>query len=173
MTFISAIALVEAIEQTLGLQAKIKWPNDVMIDGKKTAGILTEIKAEMERIYYIVVGIGINANNTRFPKALRANVTSLALEAGRDVSRIQLVQALLHNFERWYQITKQNDIEHPFERWRAYSCTLGNRVHVNVGEETLEGLAIRLGANGSLYLLLDSGQEQEILAGDVTMVASV
>jgi BirA family biotin operon repressor/biotin-[acetyl-CoA-carboxylase] ligase len=173
ITFISAIALVEALEKLFGIDAKIKWPNDVMIHGKKTAGILTELKAEMERIHYLIVGIGINANNRRFPKILRDHVTSLALELKKKVSRVHVVQALLEALERWYHVTQGDHPEQTFERWRELSCTVGNRVEVNVGDKTLQGIASRLEPNGSLYLTLDSGEDQQILAGDVTMVANV
>ena len=144
-----------------------------MIHGKKTAGILTELKAEMERIHYIIVGIGINANNTRFPKILRDHVTSLSLELKKKVSRVQVVQALLEALERWYNVTQGDHPEQTFERWHELSCTVGNRVEVNVGDKILKGIATRLESNGSLHLTLDSGEEEQILAGDVTMVANV
>jgi BirA family biotin operon repressor/biotin-[acetyl-CoA-carboxylase] ligase len=173
ITFMSAIAVVEALEQTFGIKASIKWPNDVMIGGKKVSGILTELKAEMECIHYVIVGIGINVNNTKFPKAFRDKVTSLSLELKEEVSRIKIVQALLQALERWYLITLEDGIDRTFNQWRELSCTLGNRVEVNVGDEILGGMATRLGPDGSLYLKLDSGVEKQILAGDVTMVANV
>jgi BirA family biotin operon repressor/biotin-[acetyl-CoA-carboxylase] ligase len=173
ITFMSAIAVVEALEQSLGMKAEIKWPNDVMIGGKKVSGILTELKAEMECVHYVIVGIGINVNNTKFPKAFRDRVTSLSLELKEKVPRIKIVQALLQALERWYVITLGESGERTFNRWRELSCTLGNRVEVNVGDESLKGIATRLGPDGSLYLQLDSGVEKQILAGDITMVANV
>lgn len=173
ITFIAAIALVETLERLFGLKAKIKWPNDVIVNGKKTAGILTELRAEMEGIHHVVVGIGVNANNTRFPKALRDKVTSLALELNEEVSRIDIVRTLLETLERWYHIALGDHPEQTFERWRELSCTLGNRVEVNLGDKILTGVATHLDPTGSLYVRLDSGEEREILAGDVTMVANV
>lgn len=174
ITFMSAIAVVEALERSFGIKATIKWPNDVMIGGKKVSGILTELKAEMECIHYVIVGIGINVNNTKFPKAFRDKVTSLSLELKeKKVSRVKVVQTLLHALERWYLITLEDGLERTFNRWRELSCTLNNRVEVNVGDEVLEGIATRLGPDGSLCLKLDSGVEKQILAGDVTMVANV
>jgi len=174
ITLMAAVALVEALEQALGVKAAIKWPNDVMIGGKKVSGILTELKAEMECIHYMIVGIGINVNNAEFPEALQAKVTSLLLELKREVSRIPVVQALLNALERWYLITLgAGGIERTFNRWRELSSTLGQDVEVNVGDEVLKGVATRLGADGSLYVKLDSGVEKQILAGDVTMVANV
>jgi len=173
VTFISAIAVVEALEHVLGLKAGIKWPNDVMIHGKKVSGILTELKAEMECIHYVIVGIGINVNNNRFPKAFRDKVTSLSLEVKHKLSRIAIVQALLGSLERWYVSTLEHGVERTFERWRDLSCTVGNPVEVNLGDEILYGVASRLGSDGSLYVQLDSGEERQVLAGDVTMVAGV
>jgi BirA family biotin operon repressor/biotin-[acetyl-CoA-carboxylase] ligase len=173
ITFMSAIAVVEALEHSLGIEAAIKWPNDVMIQGKKVCGILTELKAEMEAIHYVIVGIGINVNNNRFPKAFRDKVTSLSLELKQKVSRVKVMQAVLHSLERWYLNTLEHGVERTFERWRELSCTLGNQVEVNLGDEFLTGVATRLGSDGSLYLQLDSGGERQILAGDVTMVATM
>ncbi len=173
ITFLSAIAVAEALEQVLGLKAGIKWPNDVMIRGKKVSGILTELKAEMECIHYVIVGIGINVNNTRFPKAFGEKVTSLSLEVKHKVSRVVLVQALLTSLERWYLSTVEHGVERTFERWRELSCTVGNPVEVNLGDEVLRGVATRLGFDGSLYVRAESGEERQILAGDVTMVAEV
>jgi len=173
ITFMSAIAIVEALQQSFGIKSTIKWPNDVMIGGKKVSGILTELKAEMECIHYVIVGIGINVNNTKFPKAFRDKVTSLSLEMKQKVSRVKIVQTLLQALEHWYLITLGDDIERTFNRWRELSCTLNNRVEVNVGDEILKGIATQLGPDGSLYLRLDSGVERQILAGDVTMVANV
>ncbi len=173
ITFMSAIAVVEALEQSLGIKATIKWPNDVMIGRKKVSGILTELKAEMECIHYVIVGIGINVNNAKFPKAFQDKVTSLSLELKEKVSRVKIVQVLLQALERWYLIMLGNGIDQTFNRWRELSCTLDNRVEVNVGNEILEGITTRLDPDGSLWLRLDSGVEKQILAGDVTMVANV
>jgi BirA family biotin operon repressor/biotin-[acetyl-CoA-carboxylase] ligase len=173
ITFISAIALVESLQQVLDIEARIKWPNDVMISGKKTAGILTELRAEMEGIHHIIVGIGINVNNTRFPKELRDKVTSLSAEVGQKISRVPLIQAFLESLEYWYQIVCGPHPERGFERWRELSCTVGNDVEVNLGEKVLKGRATRLDPGGSLFVMQDNGEEYEVLAGDVTMVARV
>ncbi len=173
LTFISAIALVESLDRVFGLKARIKWPNDVMIGGKKVAGILTELRAEMERIHHVIIGIGINVNNTRFPRALNNHVTSLTLELNQKVSRLALVRALLESLEKWYFVTLRDHPERTFERWRELSGTLGRHVEVNVGNGIVKGIASRLGPSGSLYVQLDSGEEQEILAGDVTMIEKV
>ncbi len=173
LTFISAIALVEALERLFGLKAQIKWPNDVMIRGKKVAGILTELRAEMEHIHYVIVGVGINVNNTRFPRELRDKVTSLSIELQEKVSRLEIVRSFLEALERWYLVTLGDQPERTFERWRELSCTIGNRVQVNVGDAVLQGMATHLGPSGSLYITLDSGEEYEILAGDVTMVERI
>lgn len=174
VTFIAAIAVVEAIERLFGLRAQIKWPNDVMIHGKKMAGILTELRAEMEGIHYMIVGMGVNVNTTRFPKELQSKVTSLNVELKEKVSRVKLAQAILEGLEQWYLATQsEGGVERAFDRWRELSCTLGHRVEINLGTEIVHGLATHLGQMGSLFVTLDSGEEREILAGDVTMVERV
>ena len=173
ITYISAIAVVEALEELFKLKAAIKWPNDVMIHGKKTAGILTELRAEMDGIHHMIVGIGINANTSRFPKELREKATSLSLELKEKVSRTDIVRALLESFEYWYQVVCGSKPTRAFERWRELSCTLGHPVEVNLGDELLKGVANRMGPGGSLFVTLDSGEEREVLAGDVTMVARI
>ena len=173
ITFISAIAVAEALQNLYDLPAKIKWPNDVMLKGKKTAGILTELRAETERIHYVVVGLGLNVNNLRFPKNLRDRVTSVALALDEKVSRVKLVQAILEGLERWYFVTLGEQPEQAFQRWQELSCTVGKRVEVNLGDHVVTGQANRLDPNGTLYVTLDSGVEEPILAGDVTMVANV
>lgn len=173
LTFIAAIAVVESLEKLFHLNAQIKWPNDVMIRGKKVAGILTELRAEMEGIHYIIVGIGINVNMTRFPKEFQDRVTSLHLELKEKVGRVKIVQTLLEALERWYVVALSNHSELAFERWSELSCTLGRRVEVNLGDEIVRGVATHLGASGSLFVMLDSGEEREILAGDVTMVERI
>ncbi|MCP4404903.1 MAG: biotin--[acetyl-CoA-carboxylase] ligase [bacterium] len=173
ITFISAIALVESLQRVLDIEARIKWPNDVMIAGKKTAGILTELRAEMEGIHHIIVGIGINVNNKRFPEELRDKVTSLSSETEQKVSRTAVARAFLESLEYWYRITIGPHPEQSFERWQELSCTVGNHVEVNLGDSVLKGVATRLGPGGSLFVTLETGEEHEVLAGDVTMVARI
>jgi len=173
LTFIAAIAVVETLEQLFHLNAQIKWPNDVMIHGKKVAGILTELRAEMEGIHHIILGIGINVNTTRFPKEFQDRVTSLSLELKEKVTRVKIVQTLLETIERWYLIALSTHADVIFHRWSELSCTLHRRVEVNLGDEIVQGIATHLGASGSLFVQLDSGQEREILAGDVTMIERV
>ncbi|GAK53624.1 biotin--acetyl-CoA-carboxylase ligase [Candidatus Moduliflexus flocculans] len=173
LTFIAAIAVVETLETLFHLNAQIKWPNDVMIQGKKVAGILTELRAEMEGIHYMILGIGVNVNTTRFPKEFQDRVTSLSLELKEKVGRVKIVQTLLEALERWYLVALSHRSDLVFERWSELSCTLHRCVEVNLGNEIVQGVATHLGASGSLFVKLDSGQEREILAGDVTMVERV
>ncbi|PID58624.1 biotin--[acetyl-CoA-carboxylase] ligase [candidate division KSB3 bacterium] len=173
ITCISAISVVEALEKSCQLKPAIKWPNDIMIHGKKAAGILTELRAELDRIHHLIVGIGINVNSTRFPQELQDKATSLCLELQETVSRTKIVQRLLESFEFWYQTVCGLRPERAFERWRELSCTLGRYVTVNLGDTTLHGTASRMGLNGSLFVRLDSGEEREVLAGDVTMVNKI
>jgi BirA family biotin operon repressor/biotin-[acetyl-CoA-carboxylase] ligase len=95
----AAVAASKAIEQTCSLAADIKWPNDILINGKKCCGILTEMSADLDQIKYLVVGIGINVNHPVFPKSLQEHASSLFLEGGRRFSRIEIILALLKDLE--------------------------------------------------------------------------
>jgi len=175
----ATVATVETLNDLFNLEVKIKWPNDLMLRNRKLGGILTELKAERDRIQYVVVGIGINANMTQFSEELKPFVTSLALELGRSVERVALVRALLRSLEKWYFLMLEENspggspgpkTPSLFETWRSLSCTVGNRVEVKTGEGIIQGLATRIAPDGSLYVREESGKERHIVTGDVALV---
>ena len=99
ITLTTAVAVVRAVRRVTGVAPGIKWPNDLLLNGKKLGGILTEMETESDRIRHVVVGLGLNVNNPAFPPELAATATSLALATGRAFSRVQLLQAWLEEFE--------------------------------------------------------------------------
>ena len=104
LTLVAAYAVAGGISEQTGLPAKIKWPNDIVVNGKKVCGILTEMSTEIEHINYIVCGIGINVNMTFFPEEIKDTATSLCLEYGQQVRRSTLIAAIMRQFEKGYQI---------------------------------------------------------------------
>ena len=152
------MAGAEAIRQLTGLPAVIKWPNDLYVDGRKVAGILTEMSSEMDMIFYVVVGIGINVNTSSFPTEVSASATSLALEQGRSVCRRQLLQLLLEKLEYWDQILSA-DQDQILERWRQLTITLGKRVSVYSPNFTVHGLALDIDHEGALLLETETGKK--------------
>jgi BirA family biotin operon repressor/biotin-[acetyl-CoA-carboxylase] ligase len=157
-----AVAVCKAISSSLGLEAGIKWPNDLLIEGQKICGILMEVSAQVDRLDYAVVGLGLNANNdpSGFPAEWRS--TSLAAELGHDISRCELIGRILEEIEVAFEKMGHQDI---YEEWRSRSLTLKRQVRITSAAGNLVGEVVDLAEDGALLLL--SGDEQKrVLAGD-------
>lgn len=168
LTLLSAVAVSEAIKKAAGIQTSIKWPNDLLIQGKKTAGILTELSAEMDRVHFVVIGIGINVNTPL--SALPPQATSLKHETRREISRVELVQEVLRFLDAWYGRLNKEGFLPIVRRWKELSLTLGHRVRVADSDGFVEGEAIDLDEHGGLVLRNDSGMRLQRMSGDVVFV---
>jgi len=170
LTFVAALAVVEAIERVGGVKAAVKWPNDVLIAGRKIAGVLSEMRAESDRVHYVILGVGVNLNMRReqFPDDLRYPATSLLLERGEGVSRSAFVRCFLERFEYYYQMFLAEGFDAIRPTWDAHCAMLGERVRVEQEPQALTGLAIGLDADGSLLVRDDDGRLHNIYAGDVS-----
>jgi BirA family transcriptional regulator, biotin operon repressor / biotin---[acetyl-CoA-carboxylase] ligase len=166
----AAVAVSRAIEQTCGISADIKWPNDVLINEKKCSGVLTEMSTDLDQIKYLVIGIGINVNHSVFPKSLQKQASSLYLEGGRRFSRIELILALLSHFEEIYFEARQKGKEWILKQWTERSSfSDGKKVSVDLGERQFHGTTCGLGKDGTLRVKLPSGQIEEVVAGDIVL----
>ncbi len=167
LTLICAVAICEAIEQQLNLSARIKWPNDILIDSRKVGGILTELSAEMDIVHAIVVGVGINVNNER--KSLPYPACSLKEIVAVKVNRLSLLQSLLRFFEEEYIQFQKQGVKLILDKWRHFSATLGRRVKLSVGGQRLQliGEAVDIDQDGGLLIRKDSGLIERVMAGDV------
>lgn len=174
MTLMAAVAATGAIRGHLGLPAGIKWPNDILLDGRKAGGILTEMSAEADRVRHLVLGIGLDVNMdlALLPEEVRRIATTLALQAGRPIDRSALLRSLLTELDRWYGVFLR-DPSLVIEQWDRWNVTLGRRVSVSGAGETLEGLARAVDPEGRLVLALDSGGSAVVAAGDVTILTDV
>ncbi|HHY92101.1 MAG TPA: biotin--[acetyl-CoA-carboxylase] ligase [Firmicutes bacterium] len=168
LTLTAAVAGAEAIHQVTGLTAGIKWPNDLLLGGRKVAGILMELSAELDAVLYVILGIGINVNTAAFPAEIAPVATSLYREAGRSVSRRELLQAFLERFEYWYDRLPE-EAEALRNRWRELSVTLGRRVTVISPQFTVAGVARNIDREGALLLETETGDLVRILSGDVSL----
>lgn len=169
-TLLAAVAIVKAIEKTTGIRCGIKWPNDILYDGRKLVGILTEMNAEMERIHYVVIGMGINVNVEPgdYPAELKDIGISLKMISGQPVSRILLFAEILQQLENLYETVCHLGFGTVFEEWRKYSVTLGQEVNVIGVKETFSGKAVDIDETGAL--LVQCGDELvTVLAGDVSI----
>jgi len=150
---------------------KIKWPNDLLIGGKKTAGILTELSAERDKINHVVVGIGINVNHGvgSFPEEIRATATSIRRAIRKKVNRVELLQRFLVYFEKEYETYSRHGLRKSLPKVRRYSSLIRCHVKIKSGKNITEGMAVDIGPDGSLILECD-GARKTISAGEVTVV---
>lgn len=173
ITLLSAIAVAKAIREVCGMEAFIKWPNDIMIDDKKICGILTEMKAEQDRVDFIVVGIGINVNTP--VKHLPKTASSLKEEMRRrnlkaSVSRVDLTKKVLEMLEEYYNLLNKEGFAPIIEAWKDMSSMLGSRIKVSLPNRVFEGQAHDIDPDGALVVRLDSGVLERVSSGDVVMV---
>jgi len=168
LTLMAAVAVASGINRITGLHVTIKWPNDLLIDDKKLGGILTELNAESDSVKFVVIGIGINVNNTR--SSLPAKATSLKEETNETVSRVELLKQILIEIERYYLIFQRDGFGPIIEKWRQLSSMLGSRIRVNYKKEHLEGIALDVDMDGSLLVRKDSGLIEKVMAGDIVKV---
>jgi BirA family biotin operon repressor/biotin-[acetyl-CoA-carboxylase] ligase len=171
LTVASATALRRAIRAQIGIDAEIKWPNDILIGGRKVAGILTELSAELDRIKYMVLGIGlsVNLNASEFPAELRSIATSLKVESGKVVSRAEMAVAILTELDRDYERIRQGSFAAVADEWEAHCGTIGRRVSIRIGQRLFSGRAESLGEDGALLVRTDHGLLERIIGGDVTL----
>lgn len=157
-----SVALARVVFSLYGLEARIKWPNDLLINERKLCGILMEISAETDRIEYAVVGIGLNANVdvSGFPDDWKA--TSLSRELGHDISRNELIQKILEEIDHIYGSMPFEDL---YDEWRSRSATLGKMVRITSDAGDIVGRAVELDEDGALGLETDDGHRR-VIAGD-------
>lgn len=168
LTLVAAVSVAQTIRQATGLSALIKWPNDILIDKNKLCGILTELKAEQDQTSFVILGVGINVNTKS--SLLPKNATSISKELGRDFSKVDLARMLLKSIEDHYILFKENKFRDIINEWRNLSAMLGSRVKIMDKARTIEGQAIDIDEGGALVVRLDTGFNERILAGDVTLV---
>ncbi len=168
---IAGVAVSRAIKRVTPLQPRIKWPNDITIGGKKVGGILTETSSEIDRVNYIVLGIGINVNTQRslLPEPIRVVATSLAEECGEYVSRVRFLQCLLAEFETLYNEFLVSGFDTIRKEWKALDNTIGSWVKVSSGEEEIEGEALDIDREGFLLIRKKDGDVKRIISGDVSL----
>lgn len=169
LTLVAGLGVCEAIKKSTGLDAKIKWPNDVVVNGKKVCGILTEMSAEMDRINYVVVGIGINANIETFPEEL-PYATSLKIEGQKEYIRKEIIQCFLEIFEKDYnQYGVDMSLEALRARYEENCITLHKRVKLLKREGESIAEAIGITNSGALIVKYENGMEEEIVSGEVSV----
>lgn len=171
LTVASATALRRAIKTVSGLSAEIKWPNDLLIGGKKVVGILTEMSAEVDRVRHIILGIGVDVNQdaNEFPAELRSLATSLKIAAGEKISRAELATEILRELDLDYARICAGKFPQLADEWEAGCATIGKNVAVQMGSRLIRGRAEALDDDGALLVRTEHGHLERIIGGDVTI----
>ena len=173
LTFLSAVAVARAIEATTTLKTEIKWPNDVLINGRKVAGLLNEMSAETDGINFVILGIGVNLNMTsaQFPADLRTPATSLLLSQGLQINRAQFAATMLGELDRLYTDFLHHGFDPVRDEWQQRCNANGREIVVSdAGVETVRGMFHGIDGDGALLLRLPDGMVDRILSGDVRVV---
>jgi len=172
LVLMAAVAAAEALLSHADLPVSVKWPNDILVGGKKIAGILTEMRLDGDRIDHVVIGMGVNVNTPAesLPPEIRAIATSLSAETGRTFSRAGLLRTYLEKLEGWYTLFRERRFEPIRGRWLEIARIIGKSVKIAGVDRIYEGEVVDIDPNGFLILKSPGGALQRILAGDVSLV---
>ena len=172
LTFLSAVAVCHAITRCTGLQPTVKWPNDILLQGAKVAGLLNEMSSETDQVHYVVLGIGVNLNmrQEQFPKDLRYPATSLFMVSGQIVSRLDFTRALLHEIDALYQTYLKQGSKPIMSAWTELCDLTGKAVQVDCNNRQIAGVMVGLAEDGALLVKAATGKIESIYAGDVRPV---
>ncbi len=169
LTFYAAVAIAKALEASAGVPVECKWPNDILINGKKCSGILLENSFQQNVLSYSVIGCGINVNQCTFPTELRDRVTSLALISGVEYDRKQLLQKILAEMDLLYLSVLRGDFERILDEWLRRCHMFGKDITIRQHNQLLVGKALRLNDDGSLVIQTPNGTAT-VYAGEVSII---
>ena len=170
LTLVMALSVAEAIRGQSGLDAKIKWPNDIVLNSKKICGILTEMSTEIDYINYVVTGVGINVNQTAFPQEMEETATSLLLEGNRTVRRAELVAAVMGRYEKNYEtFIETQDLSKLLDKYNQMLVNRDRDVRVLEPQKEYNAHALGINKQGELIVITPEGEEKRIYAGEVSV----
>jgi BirA family biotin operon repressor/biotin-[acetyl-CoA-carboxylase] ligase len=168
LTLLAGLAARDAIAEQTGITPDLRWPNDLLLNGKKLGGILTEMYAEPERVQFVIIGIGLNVNHARMPEKLEEIATSLRIESGRSHSRLELAVKVLGKLENYYNQFLKDGPQAILERFAEVSTfARGKRVRIANARETFTGTTAGLAPNGLLRVKREDGRTETVISGDV------
>ena len=170
LSLYGGLAIAEALREMTPIRPVCKWPNDVLLDGKKVCGILSEAAFQREQLAAAVIGIGVNVNQTEFPASIEKPATSLACCAGKSFDRAAVLATLLLQLERRYELIRQMKYQQLVDAWLGWTRMLGKEIIVSQQGEIVRGISKSVSEDGSL--ILDTGHaERKVVAGDVTIIS--
>jgi BirA family transcriptional regulator, biotin operon repressor / biotin---[acetyl-CoA-carboxylase] ligase len=169
LTLLAAVAIVQAIEDLTGVLPEIKWPNDILINGKKVTGILTELEAEADRINSIIIGIGMNVNQTKedFPPELQSIATSLLIEKGEKISRADVIKGIFMNLEKLYLLYLEEGFLPIKLLWESYAISIGRKITARTLTHTIVGKAQGITNEGVLMIEDEQGKIHQVYSADI------
>jgi biotin-[acetyl-CoA-carboxylase] ligase BirA-like protein len=169
LVFVASLAVAEVLDEKYGLRTETKWPNDVLVQGKKICGVLAEMNTKGETVNYLILGIGVNANfaNDALPEFVKTPSTSIEKEFGKKIRLDSLLKAMLEKMETIYDGYLEADFAPLLEQWKTYAGFLGRKVVITDQEERLNGLALDVDLGGALILKLEDGTRRRIRVGDL------
>jgi BirA family biotin operon repressor/biotin-[acetyl-CoA-carboxylase] ligase len=172
ISILTGVAVAEVIDNFCPGMVNLKWPNDVLLKGKKVCGILAQLKTSASRVDFIILGIGININinYNQLPQDIKNTATSLAIETGRKISRQELIISLYENLAKWYKKLMKGGFSAVKEKWLSMAPMIGQRVQIMSGNEVVSGKALGIDEQGSLLLLTAEDRRIKISAGDATIL---
>ena len=169
LTLVMALAVAEGIKKVTGREPQIKWPNDIVLNGRKICGILTEMCFK-DGGYIVVIGVGINVNNTGFPEDIKGTASSLKLETGAETSREALIASVMECFENYYEIYEQTeDLTLLKEQYESMLANKNREVNVLDPKEPYKGTAKGINSAGNLIVVCEDGTEKEVYSGEVSV----
>ena len=172
ITIMAGLAAAQTIETYCPRKTRIKWPNDVLLDGKKVCGILAQMQAGKDKIDFVILGIGINVNiaSDEFPPEIRKIATSIAAQTGAFHSRHDLLITLYKNLSKWYKTFTSTGFEIIREEWLKIASLIGCETQVKFGNEIIKGKALGIDERGALVMSDSKGKTVKILAGDASIL---
>jgi len=170
LTLVMALAAEKGVREATGLESRIKWPNDLVLNKKKICGILTEMSTEQMEIQYVIIGTGINVCQTQFPEEIKTTATSLYLESGEKISRSKIIGCVMAAFEEYYEkFMETEDMSGLMEEYNAKLVNLNNEVCILAPTGDFRGVSTGINKAGGLMVRLEDGSETEVISGEVSV----
>jgi BirA family biotin operon repressor/biotin-[acetyl-CoA-carboxylase] ligase len=172
ISIVAGVAVAETINDYCPGNVELKWPNDVLLNKKKVCGILAQMKTSVRGIDFVVLGMGINVNiaYNQLPADIRTIATSLAIETGREIDRLELIISLYENITKWYKTLTQRGFDDIKKKWTNFATMIGQNVQVMFCNEVVSGKALGLDDDGSLIILTVNNETVKVSAGDATII---
>jgi BirA family transcriptional regulator, biotin operon repressor / biotin---[acetyl-CoA-carboxylase] ligase len=171
LTLLTGLAVVQAVNEFTSRKAQLKWPNDILLNGKKLSGILSEYHPTQNGGNDVIIGIGVNANHSQndFPEDLRPIATSLRIETGSPIDRQALATALIRHLDQEYNAFLRDDPPDIMKKWADHSDMFGKNISITKGNSVIHGTALRLDSQGRLLLRIKNGEEMAFDSGEVSL----